>query len=135
MGGGDIALDNCLRLKRNGSHPTLFHRDRVRANAMLALELEQAGIPSNIGDTREIEKDDAGYTCRGRHYDHLAAFIGREPALDLVSHLEIGEIRLPHGETSTGGLYIIGDAVMGRFGQATLAAGMGLAAAMHISTR
>ena len=97
--------------------------------------MESERIPMEKGDLHGIHRVGPGYTYKGSEYDHVAVFIGREPSLELVRHLDPGEARLPCGETDIEGLYIIGDAVLGRFGQATLAAGMGLAAAMHIGSR
>ncbi len=113
----------------------MLYREGIRANTMLREEMDNAGIPMEKGDSHEIRKLGSGFIYNGSKYDHVAAFTGREPTLALVNHLEFGEIRLPCGETDLEGLYIIGDAVLGRFGQATLAAGMGLAAAMHIGSR
>ena len=135
VGGGDIALDNCIRLCRYGAHPTLLYREGIRANAMLREEMDTVGIPNERGDPQGIRRVGSRFVYNGSEYDHVAVFIGREPALDLIEHLDHGEARLPCGETDLDGLYIIGDAVLGRFGQATLAAGMGLAAAMHIASR
>ncbi len=135
VGGGDIALDNCIRLHRAGAHPTLLYREGIRANAMLREEMDTVGIPNERGGSQGIRRVRSRFVYNGSEYDHVAVFVGREPALDLIEHLDPGEARLPCGETDIEGLYIIGDAVLGRFGQATLAAGMGLAAAMHIASR
>lgn len=135
VGGGDIALDNCIRLHGAGANPTLLYREGIRANAMLREEMDTAGIPNERGGSQGIRRVGSRFVYNGSEYDHVAVFIGREPALDLIEHLDHGEARLPCGETDLDGLYIIGDAVLGRFGQATLAAGMGLAAAMHIASR
>ncbi len=133
LGGGDLAYDNALRMIGMGADVTLVRRGEPVANHSLLLEARDEGLNEITGSIDEIRAAGEGYLFQDRQYDELAVFIGRSPNRKLVEALEPLEIDLPSFSTSVKGLYIVGDAALGRLSQATLSSGSGLAAAMHIA--
>jgi thioredoxin reductase len=133
IGGGDLAYDNALRAWKAGADVTLLRRGEPRANRMLLREVRSSGIREVAGDSNGIICEGEGYIMKGSRYHLLAAFIGRSPNRELITHLGPLEIYLPSFSTSVNGLYVVGDAALGTLSQTALSSGSGLAAAMHIS--
>lgn len=133
VGGGDLAFDNAVRVKKAGARVTLFIRDIPKANPSLTAEARDLGINEIAGDTSEIIYDGEFYISGCLKYDSLAVFIGRKPNTALIEGFGEVEVELPSCSTPIKGLYVVGDAALGTLSQTALASGSGLAAAMHIA--
>jgi thioredoxin reductase (NADPH) len=134
VGGGDLALDNALRLDSSGARVTILYRNHIKANQKLQNEVANAGIEIIKGDPRDIEERNGTFFLSGTEFNALASFIGRKPDLHLIERYLPLEIIPPYYSTTVKGLYVVGDAALGTVSQTALASGSGIAAAMHIAS-
>ncbi|MBN1539961.1 MAG: NAD(P)/FAD-dependent oxidoreductase [Candidatus Thermoplasmatota archaeon] len=132
IGSGDLAFDNAVRAAASGVFVTVLRRKKVSANETLMGEARSLGVKEVVGEVTDLLFDGRIYCYGGIKYNKVAVFVGRTPDRTLLQ--DIGEVNVepPCFSTSVKGLYIVGDAALGRFGQTALASGSGLAAAMHI---
>ncbi|MCP4606694.1 MAG: NAD(P)/FAD-dependent oxidoreductase [Proteobacteria bacterium] len=141
IGGGEAALDYSLTMAKAGAEVTIFIRgEHLRAKGRLAdlvdqnsaIEVETRAFPLSVRRIQEWIALDMT-TPKGIVTEVAGAVIvaiGRESrALDLLKELDVG----PLGALSTQlpGLFIAGDARTGSLGQAGMAIGDGLAAAIE----
>ena len=140
IGGGEAALDYALSLSDAGSNVNILVRNScLRAVGKLKGEVETRSGIRILYNTEPVSIISSGsdllvrYRSDGSNGEHLAGAVlaatGRKPKLpvmpDEMKH-ESGSVR-----TTIPGLYIIGDASLGNLGQAAIAAGHGLQAALH----
>lgn len=140
IGGGEAALDYALNLSDSGSSVSVLVRgSRLRAAGKLRDKIERHSVvkilyntvPVSASDSEGIihlEAESSGSKIILKAGAVLAA-VGREPRLprimnDLVH--DRGNVR-----TSIHGLYISGDASLGSLGQAAIASGQGIQAALY----
>ena len=137
LGGGDAALDRALRLKGVCSQLRVLSRGAITAHPGLVAGCRRAGVKMVQGVGRwTVGHQNGGFvvtTGKGTFpAEVVLASIGKEPRTALLPR-SIGELGLvfPSGATDIPGLYVIGDTASGKYRQIALAAGMGVAAAMH----
>jgi thioredoxin reductase (NADPH) len=139
IGGGEAALDYALNLSDSGSSVRILVRgQRLKASGRLRdrvvthrrIEILYNTVPVAVtGADRnfhlEARSPEGGIILKA---DAVLAAVGREPQLPHLmngfSH-EIGGI-----STSIRGLYLVGDASLGSLGQAGIAVGQGIQAAV-----
>lgn len=140
IGGGEAALDYALSLSDAGSNVDILVRNScLRAYGRLRDEVETRSGIRILYNTESVSIISSGkdflvkYISDGNSGECLAgavlAAIGRERELPVMPDemkYESGSVR-----TSIPGLYIVGDASLGSLGQAAIAAGHGLQAAVH----
>jgi thioredoxin reductase (NADPH) len=141
IGGGEAALDYSLSLAGRGAEVTLLIRgDRFRANNRLIEAVSaEARIEACFGvEAVGFEEGAEGVVVQARSSDAdrmfpgqaVIAAIGREPALPVLP----GGAGVGKGEpvaTAIPGLFIAGDVRRGSLGQAGIAVGDGLEAAIQ----
>lgn len=139
IGGGEAALDYALNLSDSGSSVSVLVRSsRLRATGNLRKEIEKRSVVKILYNTVPVSV----YSSDGIIYfeiessgrkkiletDAALAAVGREPRLPVIINDFIhdrGNVR-----TSIPGLYIAGDASLGSLGQAAIASGQGIQAAI-----
>lgn len=149
VGGGNSAVTEALHLKHIGVDVTLVHRrDHLRAQDVLARQLQEAGIPilwntrieEIMGDsqvTRVKVYNDATQNSSLLDTDAVFVAIGYVPAVELAEKIGVGltpEGYIQHDgqhRTSIPGIYSAGD-VEGGYKQIVTAAGQGAEAAMTL---
>lgn len=149
VGGGNTAVTEALHLHNMGVSVTLVHRrDKLRAQDVLAAQLEANGIPimwdtavKSIEGKERVKKVALSNTKSGditeMDVDGVFIAIGYEPAVDLATKFgvvlnEEGFIRHDaFHRTNVPGIYSAGD-VEGGYKQIVTATGQGAAAAMTI---
>ena len=141
LGGGDAAFDYALNLKSHGASPSIVMRS---APTCLPLLLERAaarGIEVHVDSMLErVDETPHGLevVCSGKKpfkCDLVVVAHGREARLEALSPELIQSVRGSFGrypETTTEGLYVVGDVVRGKCRQTAIAAGDGVLAAMKI---
>ncbi len=138
VGGGDAAYDYALRLKELGAHPVILRRGEPKALSVLVDEASDKGIEEICHELTGWELSDNVYSLRygdnSLSCDIVITAIGREPALPDMQ-FSYGEVKFPSGSTDIENFYVIGSLVLRGYRHASLAWGMGLAAAMDISVK
>jgi len=139
IGGGEAALDYALNLSDSGSAVKVLVRgSQLRAVGDLAREIEKHSSINILYNTAVVSasRSDGSIhldveSAEGRislETDALLGAVGREPKLPVLmkdfDHSR-GNIR-----TSIQGLYLVGDASLGSLGQAAIASGQGVLAAI-----
>ena len=139
LGGGDAAFDYALNLRGRGAVPFVVMRS---APTCLPLLLERAaarGIEAYEDCLLErIDETPQGLevVCSGRKAFKCGLAVvahGREPRLEALSPELMQSVRGSSGrypETTTEGLFVVGDVVRGKCRQTAIAAGDGVNAAM-----
>lgn len=137
LGGGDAALDRALRLKNVCSRIRVLSRGSITAHPGLVAECRRAGIKmvQDVGSWN-VGLGDGGFVITTKTGSFQAgavlASLGKEPRTSLLPRtIEQLAPTFPDGKTRLPGLYLVGDIAAGRFRQTSVAAGMGVAAAMH----
>jgi thioredoxin reductase (NADPH) len=139
VGGGEAALDYALNLSDSGSTVSVLVRSsRLRATGNLRMEIEKRSEVKILYNTVPLSASRSDGTIHlkaessGRKMilktDAVLAAVGREPRLPGMVNDFIhkrGNVR-----TSIPGLYIAGDASLGSLGQAAIASGQGIQAAI-----
>ncbi|MCK5117283.1 MAG: NAD(P)/FAD-dependent oxidoreductase [Candidatus Aegiribacteria sp.] len=140
VGGGEAAVDYALNLSDSGSSVSLLVRgSRLKAVGKLRDKIERrkaVKILYNTGSVTatasegviQLEAESSGRKII-LETDALLAAVGREPRLPRIMNgfvHERGNVR-----TSIQGLYVSGDASLGSLGQAAMASGQGLQAALY----
>lgn len=149
VGGGNSAVTEALHLRNMGVDVTLVHRrDNLRAQEVLARQLETNGIPilwdteiKEIKGDARVEKvvlfNKKSQTSEEKAADGVFVAIGYKPAVSLAQKIGIelneeGYIRHDSAHrTNVPGIYSAGD-VEGGYKQIVTATGQGAAAAMTI---
>ncbi len=140
VGGGEAAVDYALNLSDSGSSVSVLVRgSRIKAAGKLRDEIEKRNavkilyntIPVSASTSEGIIRLEAGSSGRKivLETDAVLAAVGREPRLPRIMNdfvHESGNVR-----TSIQGLYISGDASLGSLGQAAIATGQGIGAALY----
>ncbi|MEN8209727.1 MAG: NAD(P)/FAD-dependent oxidoreductase [Candidatus Fermentibacteria bacterium] len=140
VGGGEAAADYALNLSDSGSSVSLLVRgSRLKASGILRDEIKRRSTvkilyntvlvsASSFDGIIQLETESSGQEVV-LETDALLAAVGREPCLpgivDGFSHVR-GNV-----QTSIRGLYISGDASLGSLGQAAMASGQGIQAALY----
>ncbi len=136
IGGGDVAYDYALRVKRLGGEPNILRRSEPDALSSLVDEVQEKGIEEIYGEVEDCIEQGEGYLLKHSRgsieTEHIITAIGREPELPENS-MDIDVIDLRAGITSIDDLYVLGSTVLGRFRQTSLAWGMGIAGGMDIA--
>lgn len=147
VGGGEAALDYALtlasvgatvRVLMRGAHPRAALRLQEAVAARGTIDLRPGVVPAHIlpapsgvrVDCRATE--DRGGTAASLAADAVLVAVGRESRMDEIMPglgLSGGAERLPESQ----GLCVIGDARRGCLGQAGIAVGDGLAAALRVA--
>ncbi len=135
VGGGDAAYDYALRLNELGAKVIIFRRNEPRALNALVDEVRLEGIEEICHEITDWQRSHDLYTLRyGENTlscDMVVTAVGREPALPAMDFVYHG-CEFPTGATDVENLYAVGSLVLRGYRHATLAWGMGLAAAMDI---
>jgi len=140
VGGGEAALDQALSLSASGTRVTVMVRaerlastgrlpEAVRADRRIEVRLGCAlrGLHAT-GNAVEVEVEDGGAT-EWIVADGVLAAIGRRPLTsELIGDLDLEPLDGVH--TAVPGLFVVGDARLGGLGQAGVAVGDGLNAAL-----
>ena len=140
VGGGEAAADYALNLSDRGSSVSLLARgSRLKASGKLRDEIEKRNVVKIIYNTVPVSASSLEGITRlevessGRKMlletDAVLAAVGREPRLPRIVNDFVhntGNVR-----TSIQGLYISGDASLGSLGQAAIASGQGIQAALY----
>ncbi len=138
VGGGDAAYDYALRLKELGADTTILRRDEPKALSVLVEEAETRGIKEICHELTGLELADDVYSLQYGEdtlsCDLVITAIGREPTLPDM-RFSYGEFKFPSGVTDIENFYVIGSLVLRGYRHATLAWGMGLAAAMDVGVK
>ncbi len=137
IGGGESAMDYSLHLAESGSEVALLVRSgRLRGALALKDMVEKCeridisyntAVKGAIGSKGVIRLELTG-SGDELETDALLAAVGREPFLPSFDPIPV--FRAGTVITSVPGLYIAGDASLGNLGQASIAAGQGVRAAM-----
>lgn len=139
IGGGEAALDYALNLSDSGSSVSVLVRSSgFRSTGNLRKEIEERSavkilyntVPVSVSGSDGIIHLEAESSGRKMNLktDAVLAAVGREPGLPQIRNDLIhdrGDVR-----TSIPGLYIAGDASLGSLGQAAIASGQGIQAAI-----
>lgn len=140
IGGGEAALDYALNLSDSGSSVSVLVRgSRLRAAGKLRDEIERRSVVKILYNTVPVsasgsegiihlEAESSGMKVI-LEADAVLAAVGREPRLPRIMNDFVhdrGNVR-----TSIHGLYISGDASLGSLGQAAIASGQGVQAALY----
>lgn len=133
IGSGEAAFDSGLRLAENQNRVHIFTKKGPASVAKHLLEkvISNGSVKPHLGEPVEevLKISDNRYSvCTEREtyvIDYLLISIGRLPDLTLLKGLNID---------SLSNLCLCGDAKRGRLGQASIAIGDGIAAAMDIIT-
>ncbi|MBW2735516.1 MAG: isochorismatase family protein [Deltaproteobacteria bacterium] len=148
VGGGEAAFDQALLACRlRAKTVTLLARSAPHVLPRLQERAAALGVEQRIGveiyaaatqdGTLTLDLSDDVQTLE---VDHLVACVGKDSQLPKLPHtlrlradgaIDVNDA----GETSHGGLYVVGDARRGRHRQAAIAAGDGLTAAMAATCR
>jgi len=137
LGGGDAALDRALRLQHVCRQIRVLSRESLTAHPGLVSECRRGGIMMVQGVGKwNVRIEKGGFvvsTHKGSYSaDVVLASLGKEPRNALLpERIRRVAPSFPAGATTMPGLYLIGDIAAGRYRQASVAAGMGVAAAMH----
>ena len=140
IGSGEAALDYALNLSDSGSAVSVLVRgSSLKAVGRLRDEIERRNVVTILYNTVSVEASSSEGVINlevessGRkkilETDAVLAAVGREPRLPRITNdfvHENGNVR-----TSIQGLYISGDASLGSLGQAAIASGQGIQAALY----
>ena len=140
VGGGEAAVDYALNLSDSGSSVSVLARGpSLRAVGKLRDKIERRKAVKILYNTGSVTATASEGVIQleaessGRKFiletDALLVAVGREPRLPRIMNdfvHESGNVR-----TSIQGLYISGDASLGSLGQAAIAAGQGIQAALY----
>ncbi len=140
VGGGEAAADYALNLSDSGSSVSVIVRgSRLKAAGKLRDEIERRNavkflyntVPVSASTSEgmiQLEAESSGRKII-LETDAVLAAVGRKPRLPRMTNNfvhESGNVR-----TSIQGLYLCGDASLGSLGQAAIASGQGIAAALY----
>ncbi len=140
VGGGEAALDYALNLSDAGSSVSVLVRSsRLKATGDLRKEIKRRSAVKILYNTVPVTASSSEgiihleVESSGRRIsletDAVLAAVGREPRLPRITNDFVhdrGNVR-----TSIQGLYISGDASLGSLGQAAIASGQGIQAALY----
>ncbi len=138
IGGGDAAYDYALRIHALGGEVVILQRGEPKALQTLVDEIVRCQIPVLRGELKDWDLGETGYSLSWGgeviECDTVISAIGREPNLPEMD-FSYGDVEFPTGGTDIDGLYAVGSLVLGGYRHASLAWGMGLAAAMDICSK
>ena len=140
VGSGEAAVDYALNLSDSGSYVSVLARgSHLKASGILRDEIERRKAVKILYNTVSVSASTSEGVIRleaessGRktilETDAVLAAVGRKPRLPRIMNdfvHESGNVK-----TSIQGLYISGDASLGSLGQAAMAAGQGIRAALY----
>jgi thioredoxin reductase len=136
IGGGDVAYDYALRIKRLGGNVKILIRKKPRALFSLQHEVEEQEIEIvnadlldwKIGRNKYVIETSKGLIA----CDKVICAIGREPELPKIS-FHFGKVHPVTGGTKKPNFYMVGSVYLPKFRQCMICGGMGIASAMEIS--
>ena len=137
LGGGDAALDRALRLRDICSRVRVLSRGSLTAHPGLVAECRRAKIKlvQGVGKWNVSARKGGFVVATGKDRfpaEVVLASLGKQPRAALLpKSLDELAPSFPTGATVIPGLYLTGDIAAGRYRQTSVAAGMGVAAAMH----
>ena len=140
IGGGEAAADTALSVRSRGGNPRIYVRgSAVRLYSMLRREIEEAGIPVEIGwdlQNAELHRGKLRLSWQTHHgptmtiAHRLMICIGREPRRELWLGLRLPRASAMEVETAVPGLFLAGDLIRGDERYAATAIGDGQRSAM-----
>ena len=143
LGGGDAAFDYALSLKERGHSPIVVSRSKPHCLPLLLARVRAGNIPvlADCAPT-SIRSNKEGIslglkarkTAKNLTGDLMILACGRTPNLDFLDRAILRRIDTTKGKSEriVDGLYLVGDAVGGKYRQTGIAVGNGLLAGMHI---